>query len=304
MTNNIFQQVGNNIQDVLREKGKTQQYLADTLNISKQVMSKIVMGAKAINVSEVSKIAFILGVSVERLLDVKEELLKASNIISTVFLMEQSQDDVNNLVEVLKRVQSTLKDIEPQQYDLLVNRFVNIVARGMGKEDADKVNSIIKDSKEGISMVSNIELLLKKESRKNRELGRTEGIMMTAGNLLIAGVDIEIIAKCTGLSKDELKEINSRNMERDIKRYEWEINMDNVDKIKKRMLENKDVMSMANDIELLIRAGLENSRELGKVEGVMTTAGNLLIAEVDIGIIEKCTGFTEDEINNYINAYI
>jgi hypothetical protein len=153
-------------------------------------------------------------------------------------------------------------------------------------------------------MVSNIELLLKKESRKNRELGRTEGIMMTAGNLLIAGVDIEIIAKCTGLSKDELKEINSRNMERDIKRYEWEINMDNVDKIKKRMLENKDVMSMANDIELLIRAGLENSRELGKVEGVMTTAGNLLIAEVDIGIIEKCTGFTEDEINNYINAYI
>lgn len=49
MTNSIFQQVGNNIQDVLREKGKTQQYLADTLNISKQVMSKIVMGAKAIN---------------------------------------------------------------------------------------------------------------------------------------------------------------------------------------------------------------------------------------------------------------
>jgi hypothetical protein len=77
----------------------------------------------------------------------KEELLNASNIISTVFLMEQSQDDVNNLVEVLKRVQSTLKDIEPQQYDLLVNWFVNIVARGMGKEDADKVKSIIKDSK-------------------------------------------------------------------------------------------------------------------------------------------------------------
>jgi hypothetical protein len=44
----------------------------------------------------------------------KEELHEASNVISTVFLMEQSKDDVNNLVEVLKRVQSTLKDIEPQ----------------------------------------------------------------------------------------------------------------------------------------------------------------------------------------------
>lgn len=73
MTNNIFQQVGNNIQDVLREEDKTQQYLADSLNISKQVMSKIVMGAKSINVSEISQIAFVLKVPVERLLSVKEE---------------------------------------------------------------------------------------------------------------------------------------------------------------------------------------------------------------------------------------
>ncbi len=73
MTNNIFQQVGNNIQDILREKGKTQQYLADSLNISKQVMSKIVMGAKAINVSEVSQIASVLEISIERLLRIREE---------------------------------------------------------------------------------------------------------------------------------------------------------------------------------------------------------------------------------------
>ncbi len=73
MTNNIFQQVGSNIQTVLREKDKTQQYLADSLNISKQVMSKIVMGAKAINVSEVSQIASVLEVPVERLLNIGEE---------------------------------------------------------------------------------------------------------------------------------------------------------------------------------------------------------------------------------------
>lgn len=72
MKNTIFWQVGNNIQDILREKNKTQQYLADSLNISKQVMSKIVMGSKAINVSEISQIAEILEVSVERLLSVKE----------------------------------------------------------------------------------------------------------------------------------------------------------------------------------------------------------------------------------------
>ena len=73
MANNVFQQVGNNIQDVLREEDKTQQYLADSLNISKQVMSKIVMGAKAINVSEISQIASVLKVPVDRLLNLKDE---------------------------------------------------------------------------------------------------------------------------------------------------------------------------------------------------------------------------------------
>lgn len=79
MTNSIFQQVGNNIQDALREEDKTQQYLADSLNISKQVMSKIVMGAKSINVSEISQIASVLKVPVERLLSVKEEEPKIHN---------------------------------------------------------------------------------------------------------------------------------------------------------------------------------------------------------------------------------
>jgi len=70
---NIFQQVGNNIQTVLKEKSLTQQHLANKLNISKQVMSKIVTGAKSINVSEISQIASALEVSVERLIDVKTE---------------------------------------------------------------------------------------------------------------------------------------------------------------------------------------------------------------------------------------
>lgn len=101
MTNNIFQQVGNNIQDILREKGKTQQYLADTLNISKQVMSKIVMGAKAINVSEVSKIASILGVSVERLLDVNEEEPKMHNFS---FMGNVENEKSKEKIEILKTV--------------------------------------------------------------------------------------------------------------------------------------------------------------------------------------------------------
>lgn len=72
MNENMFQQVGNNILTILQEKNKTQQYLADRLNISKQVMSKIVRGAKAINVYEIDQIASALEVSAEKLLNVKQ----------------------------------------------------------------------------------------------------------------------------------------------------------------------------------------------------------------------------------------
>ena len=69
MDNAIFRQVGNNIQSILSVQGKPQQFLAEQLGISKQVMSKIITGAKAINVAEISKIANVLNVSVDRLLE-------------------------------------------------------------------------------------------------------------------------------------------------------------------------------------------------------------------------------------------
>lgn len=71
MDSAIFKQVGNNIQHILTIQGKTQQFLADQLGISKQVMSKIIAGSKAINVAEISKIANILNVSTDSLLTVE-----------------------------------------------------------------------------------------------------------------------------------------------------------------------------------------------------------------------------------------
>lgn len=71
MDHTFFKQVGNNIQNVLVEKDMTQQSLANRLNISKQVMSKIIAGSKAINVAEISEIASVLEVSTDSLLSVK-----------------------------------------------------------------------------------------------------------------------------------------------------------------------------------------------------------------------------------------
>ena len=67
-----FAQVGNNIQQLLDERGLTQQNLADALGISKQVVNKIIKGNKAINVKEIAEIAQTLGVSTDELLTVRD----------------------------------------------------------------------------------------------------------------------------------------------------------------------------------------------------------------------------------------
>ncbi len=63
-----FAQVGGNIQRALAAQNMTQQNLADALSVSKQVISKIIKGNKAINVNELTRIAEILVTTTDALL--------------------------------------------------------------------------------------------------------------------------------------------------------------------------------------------------------------------------------------------
>lgn len=101
MKNAIFEQVGNNIQKVLNEQGKTQQFLAEQLDVSKQVMSKIVSGAKAINVAEISQIANILNVSTDYLLTVENVQESVHNFS---FMGKVKNEETKKKIEILKTV--------------------------------------------------------------------------------------------------------------------------------------------------------------------------------------------------------
>lgn len=72
----FFEVVGNNIIDILEENNITQTQLADDIGVSKQVMTKIVKGQKSINAYEIKKIAKVLNVTVDRLVEEKEEEAK------------------------------------------------------------------------------------------------------------------------------------------------------------------------------------------------------------------------------------
>ena len=107
-----FAQVGANIQRQLDIKGMTQQSLADALQISKQVMNKIIKGSKAINVNELAKIAEVLSTSTDALLTVSSESVAIESLsfmgsvhdettLERVNLIRSAIDEINMLEELL-----------------------------------------------------------------------------------------------------------------------------------------------------------------------------------------------------------
>lgn len=101
---NYFEITGLNILDVLKEKNMNQTELADKIGVSKQVMSKIIKGQKAINVEEIKKIADILTVDVNRLTEDRNNISEDDE--SLVMLMgtvgnKESKETLAFLNEVI-----------------------------------------------------------------------------------------------------------------------------------------------------------------------------------------------------------
>ena len=107
-----FSQVGSNIQKQLDAKGFTQQKLADSLGISKQVMNKIIKGNKAINVNELARIASILGITTDELLTVGGEPVTVDSLSfmgsvtceetrEKINLIRQAIDEIHMLEDLL-----------------------------------------------------------------------------------------------------------------------------------------------------------------------------------------------------------
>lgn len=95
-----FRQVGKNISLAMEKRGMTQQHLADQLGISKQVMSKIINGKKAINVAELSQIASILGSSADMLLSVRNN--SQEHKLTSVFMGEIHNEEARRNVDFLR----------------------------------------------------------------------------------------------------------------------------------------------------------------------------------------------------------
>lgn len=80
----IFEQIGEKISKWLQEQNYTQSDLAERLEISRQVMSKIINGKKAINLIEIKQIAEIMNVTIDELIGTS---VKANSIEDPIMFM-------------------------------------------------------------------------------------------------------------------------------------------------------------------------------------------------------------------------
>ena len=101
-----YAQVGANIQKELDKKSMTQQSLADALSVSKQVMSKIIKGSKAINVSELAKIADILGTTADALLTMNVNNVPTESVAFMGAIQdEKMREKVEMMVSAINEIQ-------------------------------------------------------------------------------------------------------------------------------------------------------------------------------------------------------
>lgn len=104
-----FAQVGQNIQAALSAKNMTQQKLADELGISKQVMSKIIKGSKAINVGELGRIAVVLETSTDDLLTCNDV---PSDDLCFSFMGRITNDSTKAKVDILRTAIAEIRLLE------------------------------------------------------------------------------------------------------------------------------------------------------------------------------------------------
>jgi transcriptional regulator with XRE-family HTH domain len=121
----FYEMVGQRIIERLNELEWTQQNLADRLNISKQVMSKILKGEKNTTILEIKNIAENLSLSVDKLL---------SPINEKIELIKQEKCSI---------VPEFMGNVSTEDGRIGINKAMNIIETILGYENAyDNTNKI------------------------------------------------------------------------------------------------------------------------------------------------------------------
>lgn len=144
------------------------------------------------------------------------ELGRVSNLVSTVFMLDQDIDALE-LVERLKKQLSLLKKLTSQERDVFLNWVRKIIIMGVPQEIKEEVNRLLEENKEVETMVYNLEVALKREFQQRELKGTQEGFSKgfdkaqreIARKMLEKGLSVGEVEDLTSLSKADIESILS-----------------------------------------------------------------------------------------------
>jgi len=143
----------------------------------------------------------------------EELLLELSNLIGTVFMLDQATNE-QELIEKLEKIAHIVEKFNTQTYIMFAIWFKNVVGSALSEETREKVDKMMDQTKpkEVRQMISNITEVIKKSRMDGIMEGKMEGKMETAKNMLAKNLSEELISEVTGLSLAQIEALKKKDM--------------------------------------------------------------------------------------------
>ena len=159
-----------------------------------------------------------------------EELLESNNFLEKIFLLEKSKNEEEvkeNFIKIIDKLQEEEKQgkITKEAKEEFEKNIIKILLPKISEEEIkEQLQKVEKTNKEGdgqmyglavCDMLAREKRIMRKNSekigeRRGKELGIKNGIIQVAQNLINMKVSPEQIKKATGLTDEELKELEGR----------------------------------------------------------------------------------------------
>ena len=151
-----------------------------------------------------------------------QELLESNNFLEKIFLLEKSKNEEEvkeNFIKIIDKLQEEEKQgkITKEAKEEFENNIIKILLPKISEEEIkEQLQKVEKTNKKGDGKMYGLAVcdMLARENRKiekrGEELGKKNGIIQVATNMLKAKMNHSIIKNMTGLTDEELEKINKK----------------------------------------------------------------------------------------------
>ncbi|MCL6592114.1 MAG: Rpn family recombination-promoting nuclease/putative transposase [Firmicutes bacterium] len=140
----------------------------------------------------------------------KQNLKDLTNIIGTVFLLEQAKD-VKEIMKDLLGIGPILRKFDAKSFQLFASWLKVILTARLPEKAKQEIIKILEESRpeEAEKMVTNIEKIIEEGLMAGKMEGILEGKMEDAKKMMTKNMPEDLIIEITGLSVEQIRKIKS-----------------------------------------------------------------------------------------------